>query len=247
MSDVTENPVEIHNLYEYTPLIRTSDMGYPKYLRDFRKDNPNVTMTVNYIDANIVALYNYFEVLSVEAPTEGDVITEGKPELRDDGKWYQTWTVRAFTVEEIAQNLVDAKDRALMDANTIIAQDLSVGVTVKHGDVDYRVSSTTDERVNWGNDLFILMNRDNAAEFSVRVMDESITMTVAEATTFYHNAIENHFQLLTAYYNYIDAVSATVLIADLPVTPGSFFEVSPGPASVVEPVAPAPAAKSNAS
>lgn len=55
-------------------------------------------------------------VLVNETPRpEDDVVTEGQPEQRDDGKWYQTWEVREFTPEEkvkqFEQAKLSAKDR----------------------------------------------------------------------------------------------------------------------------------------
>lgn len=231
MSDVIETndlpePPEppLRRLYEYTPLIRTTDMTYPLFLRDFRRQYPNVTMTVNSIDAYIVAEYNYLEVWLVDAPTEGDVITEGFPVYNEsEDKWYQTWDVRPFTTEEVAANLAYAKEVVLNQASNTIAQDLAKGVVVSYDNVEYRVPSTAGDRVDWANALLMLLNKTNTDLHKVRTMDGFVEMTAADATLFYQTSIETHFVLTNAYYQYVDSVKATTLIGDIPETPETFF------------------------
>lgn len=43
---------------------------------------------------------------------DGDVVIERQPEQRDDGKWYQTWEVREFTPEELAERINSARQEA---------------------------------------------------------------------------------------------------------------------------------------
>ncbi|WP_277810693.1 hypothetical protein [Chromohalobacter canadensis] len=63
-----------------------------------------------------LTLLGYARIQPTPRP-DGDVVTQGKPEQRDDGKWYQTWDVREFTPEERAERLEQAKAEALRDLN----------------------------------------------------------------------------------------------------------------------------------
>lgn len=221
--DGSETPVvPLRRLYENTPLIRTTDMLYPLFLRDFRKQYPNVTMTVNSIDAYVVAEYNYIEVRLATPPTEGDVITEGKPEFRDDELWYQTWDVRPYNDDEIASNLFNAKESGMYSGNELFNLDLVNGVKVTHSDVDYLVAATPGDRADWGIALATLMNKDNTEVYVVRTTTGFLSMTVAEATVFYHAAIDAYYQLATAYYTYVDLIKNATLITDVPELPMTF-------------------------
>lgn len=67
-------------------------------LAELRRRNPRVSLSDNPDDASL-QLINAARLQLVQRPV-GDVVTPGDPELRDDGKWYQTWEVRAYTEEE---------------------------------------------------------------------------------------------------------------------------------------------------
>jgi hypothetical protein len=54
-------------------------------------------------------MLGYAVVAETERPV-GDVVTEGQPEQRD-GVWYQTWEVREFTAEELAEREQQQRDQ----------------------------------------------------------------------------------------------------------------------------------------
>lgn len=65
-----------------------------------RSGNPNVSLS-SAPAVEDLAMLGYAVVAETERPA-GDVVTEGQPEQRD-GVWYQTWEVREFTAEELAE------------------------------------------------------------------------------------------------------------------------------------------------
>tara|TARA_Y100000296_G_scaffold78839_2_gene102078 strand:- start:615 stop:1202 length:588 start_codon:yes stop_codon:yes gene_type:complete len=69
-------------------------------VQSIRRANPNVSIPSSPDDATL-AMLGYARIQPTTQP-EGDVVTEGQPEQRD-GAWYQTWEVREFTVEELAE------------------------------------------------------------------------------------------------------------------------------------------------
>lgn len=121
--------MEDNKIYAWTPMIRTSDMRYPVYLSDFRKEYPNVSMGDWVWEDSMADNFNYFVVRDSEVPV-GDVVTEGQPAVGDDGRWYKTWTSRPFTPEEVAQNLAIAKEDHQGRGVQQYHLDLQTGVTV---------------------------------------------------------------------------------------------------------------------
>ncbi|MED5253076.1 MAG: hypothetical protein VX811_13720 [Pseudomonadota bacterium] len=85
----------------------------------------NVSLPRNPSDDTLAAL-GYARIHPTPRPT-GDVVTQGHPEQRDDGKWYQTWEVRSYTADELAEQLEHRradKLREINDAYTATAQPL---------------------------------------------------------------------------------------------------------------------------
>ncbi|UZZ63917.1 hypothetical protein A71_111 [Escherichia phage A7_1] len=118
----------IDKIYGWTPMIRMSDMRYPVYLADYRAEYPNVSIG-SFVYAVGMAEVGYHAVYDVPMP-QGDVVTEGLPELREDGFWYRTWNVRDFTEQEIADNLIREKEQRINEARMVLDNERSEGVFV---------------------------------------------------------------------------------------------------------------------
>lgn len=118
----------IDKIYGWTPMIRMSDMRYPVYLADYRAEYPNVSIG-SFVYAVGMAEVGYHAVYDVPMP-QGDVVTEGLPELREDGFWYRTWNVRDFTEEELADNLTREKEQLIYSAKSNFENENMGGVEV---------------------------------------------------------------------------------------------------------------------
>lgn len=90
--------------------IHTTTGEYPLYEGDVRSRSNNVSFPET-ITEDMAALVGFAPVESTETP-EGDVVSEGKPVLVN-GKYKQTWEVRAFTSEEIAQQMDSRREQAI--------------------------------------------------------------------------------------------------------------------------------------
>lgn len=102
---------------------------------------PNTSFPAR-MDESILADHGYFPEHPSERPV-GDIVTEGEPELRSDGKWYQTWVVRDFTPEEQQQRFEDEK-LALLQAATDMRWDVMTGgMTLPNG---VQVGTTIDDQ-----------------------------------------------------------------------------------------------------
>jgi len=84
-----------------------SDRNSAVTLQGIRRANPNASIPSNPDDATL-SMLGYARIQPTPRP-EGDVVTEGKPEQRD-GVWYQTWEVREFTAEELAEREQQQRD-----------------------------------------------------------------------------------------------------------------------------------------
>lgn len=82
-------------------------VNYPLSLSQILAANPDVSLSAQPSAADLESL-GYAVVTEGERP-DGDVATEGQPEQRD-GQWYQTWVVREFTAEELAEREQQQRD-----------------------------------------------------------------------------------------------------------------------------------------
>jgi len=113
-------------VYDWTPVIRVSDGNYPMFMPQVRAAIPQTSFPIPIRDY-ILEPFGYKPVIATSQPV-GDVITESTPELRDDGKYYQTWEVRDYTEEELASILASAKVDIKSSALNLFIQDLASGI-----------------------------------------------------------------------------------------------------------------------
>lgn len=201
----------------WTPMIRMSDMKYPVYLRDYLEEYKNVSIGSFVWEAGMREV-GYFKVHDVEVPV-GDVVLEGKPVYNEDDElWYKTWVARDFTPEEVAENLVRAKEDHRIRAYQQYTSGLSTGVTVD-GDV-----FSVEPRE--------LINLDTIKAYAQAHPDDNILIRKSDFGTLSlpsADAVEKinaimiatgkvHQNLLT----YVKSVYETTVITDIPEVPVTF-------------------------
>ena len=93
-----------------------------------------------------LALFGYARIQAAARPS-GDVVKQGKPEERG-GQWYQTWNVRDYTAEELAEQLEQAKEqkRNALDADRDAAFDAGMPYTL--GGEDDVVQTRPQDQIN---------------------------------------------------------------------------------------------------
>ena len=80
-------------------------------ITDLKRANRNVSFPKEMTDA-VLAEFNVYPLVPTTPPT-GDVVTEGTPTFNNSTKqWEQSWVVRDFTAEEVAEQ--EARRRAAM-------------------------------------------------------------------------------------------------------------------------------------
>ncbi|WAK43559.1 hypothetical protein [Cronobacter phage EspYZU12] len=212
-------------VYAYTPLIRTSDGKYPVYLSDFRADNPNVS-TGSWIYSENLVEFGYFPVIPKEMP-EGDVVIEGAPNFNDQTQqWEQTWNVRDFTPEEITANLTSAKDQRKNEAQSILSNDLSLGIPYPYNETEYQVRVKSF-------DLATLLTIKNVLEedgsestqsYPFQFLDGyKADFTHSEMLNLINSVSRSHYGLMKAYWSYVAQVDEASAMEEIPELPSSFL------------------------
>jgi len=86
----------------YIKLVNNNPVNYS--IEQFTIDYPNATIYNNSSmpDTYMLSQYNVYPLVTTNPPasTETQIAVEGTPSFHD-GEWYQTWTARDLTEEEI--------------------------------------------------------------------------------------------------------------------------------------------------
>ncbi len=209
-------------VYDYTPLIRLSDLSWPVYFPAIRAENPNTGFPYPCKDY-ILEGYGY-AVINYAAPPEGDVVTEITPTLGEDGKFYRTYSVRDYTPEEKAADLIRRKDDFALRIAGIFANDRRNGIDVEFNQATY-ASKITSEDIS---DLLLVKDVATAAQagdtFRVPLkngvtspLNKADTLALIEEILSASNAIlQRYLALLGDNYDAVDKES-------LPEVPETFI------------------------
>lgn len=111
-----------------------------------KRANPNVSFPKSPSPEDL----SPFGIVVVQ-PTpqpDGDVVTEGWPEKHENGEWYQTWEVRAFTEEELAEQLEDAKEKKRWEINAERDAAFDTGLPYDIAGVPDVVQTRLEDKVN---------------------------------------------------------------------------------------------------
>lgn len=212
-------------VYAYTPMIRTSDGNYPVYLNDFRSDNPNVSIGSWIYSENLVP-FGYFPVIPVQQPV-GDVVIEGPPHFNDQTQeWEQVWTVRDFYPEEIAANLVSAKQNRKEEAQNILSNDLNVGIPYPFGDDEYKVRVKSFDLATLLSIKTVLdADGDQTTEvYPFQFLDGyKADFSHAEMLSLVNDVTRSHYGLMKAFWAYLGLVDQAATIENIPALPSSFL------------------------
>lgn len=209
-------------IYDYTPLLRLSDGKYPVFYPQVRKENPSVMFPYPYNELFMVD-WGYKVVNEVELPS-GDVITEGVPELREDGNYYKTYTSRPFNEQEVAQNLINAKNTLIYQADSLFDFELLRSFTFNKGDINKPVHVSGRNMLLWEN-MVNTMTAEGLDSAIIRFQDDTfLTMSLQEVKEFYAQMSLKLFNMRKNCWAFIESVQAVEDINDLPVTPETFME-----------------------
>jgi len=203
----------------WTKMIRTSDMAYPVFLRDFLAENKNVSIG-SFVWEYGMRESGYFKVHETPQPT-GDIVTEKMPVYNEEDElWYQVWEVESFSPEQIEANLNAAKAEKRDLAYQQFSFDLLSGVLI--GEDLFAADPDGANNLNLTR-AYAVANPDKK-DILLRRSDFSlITVTSSEAIgkidEVFIKAGEVHQKLL----KFLESVYATTLITEIPEVPQTFI------------------------
>lgn len=211
------------SIYDYFPLIRLSDEKYPMYMPQVRASTTQTSFPMP-IKAYMLEPFGYMPVYAGEYPTEGDVITEGKPAFNEEeGKWYRTWDIREFTEEEKAQNLINAKAEAISRAENVLGTDTYNGITYTYNDEPYGVEINPEKLTILLCIKSLAKDAADDATFEFSFMDQKVlTLTKEEFLSMWNTVMSTYYEMNKRYWKFRDDVKLVTEITAIPEVPETF-------------------------
>lgn len=209
-------------IYDWMPLIRLSNGSYPVYMPQVRSSNTQSSFPIP-VKAFMILPFDVMPVYDSERPS-GDVVTEGTPEFNEqDGKWYKTWNVRDFTEEEIAENLMMAKQDTLGTAQNTVSNDVWSGMPYSLNGVDY-VVDVASEKLNLLVSVKSLAKDAQETEMFPYSFNGDIVvdLTKQEFLDMWQSVTTNLYNTYKSYWQFRDEVNAVTLIENIPEVPATF-------------------------
>lgn len=120
-----------------TRFIEVDTLQYPVFLSTITAKYNDRSFAEEPLLVDIQGL-GYEKVEDSVVPS-GDVVTEGQPVLRSDGKWYRGWVTRPYNPQEYQSNLDTLKKAAYDQATTIRDRDFYVGMPYTFNGVEYHI------------------------------------------------------------------------------------------------------------
>lgn len=207
-----------------TKMIRIADLSYPKYISDMRKEFPNTSFSDNWSQPETISDWGYEYVWPTQRPVN-DVVEEGQPVLGEDNLWHQTWTDREFTTEELAQNLISAKNSNIYYAQDLVNMQFLESITeVVHNSTTYGVYLRPED-ITTLLAIKVLAEDGSVSEpFTLRLYQGSLTGTAAEVIALINSILIVYYGIQRRAWEYMASVEAATSIPDIPPAPDNFLD-----------------------
>ncbi|QKE54631.1 hypothetical protein ACSA002_3140 [Salmonella phage vB_SalM_SA002] len=211
-----------------TPLIKLDTLEYPRYYRNLKADNQQTIFSSDTLPVSELAEFGY-AVVNPSNPPTGDIVTQGAPELREDGEWYQTWVV-SETDASIKFN--DARSALLKEADELVESELKTGIPftkeVNGEPVSFHLQAAPRDRSNWVGLFQVAQMRKEAGATdvtSIRTYENTfIEFTPAELVDQLLALLSGIDAAYKRYWGFKDAVLKLAVGDTLPELPLSFLE-----------------------
>lgn len=212
-----------------TPLIKLETLEYPRYYRNLKADNKQTIFSSDTLEVSELKQYGYAVVNPTEPPALDGTVSQGVPERRDDGEWYQTWTL----VPNDPAIEFNAKRTALLtDADSLVESELKAGIPfskeVDGETVSFHLQAAPRDRSNWvGLFQVALMRKEAGATdvMSIRTYENTfVDFTPAELVDQLLALLAGIDATYKKYWEFKDAVLALKVGDTLPELPLGFIE-----------------------
>jgi hypothetical protein len=209
-----------------TLLIEVATLAYPinlyMVIEKFKSQNMSFSMTPPRVD---IEGLGYAVVTPVQRP-EGNVVTEGQPELVD-GEWKQTWVVREYNESELAAQLEYAKITANDNIMAVRNADFEVGMKHTVGDKTFNVQLRIEDRINLIGMYTIGKEMVSAGSEQLEpfrsYQNETIMLTPQQTVDMALSALAAVKAISQSTWDLKDLVDAATKVADIPEIPTTFI------------------------
>lgn len=211
-----------------TPLIKLDTLEYPRYYRNLKADNQQTIFSSDTLPVSELAEFGY-AVVNPSTPPTGDIVTQGAPELREDGEWYQTWSVS----ETDASIKFNEKRAALLkEADELVESELKTGIPfskeVNGETVNFHLQAGPRDRSNWVGIFQVASIRKEAGVTdltSIRTYENTfVQFTPAELVDQLLALLSEIDETYRKYWEFKDHVLKLAVGDTLPDLPLSFIE-----------------------
>lgn len=212
-----------------TPLIKLDTMEYPRYYRNLKADNQQTIFSSDTLEVSELAQYGYAVVNVTEPPTGDGTIAQGAPEQREDGEWYQTWTV---TPKDAEAEFSTKRDALLADADALFESELKTGIPftkeVNGETINFHLQAGTRDRSNWVGLFQVALMRKEAGATdvtSIRTYENTfVEFTPAELVDQLLALLSGIDAAYARYWTFKDAVRVMKVGDVLPELPLGFID-----------------------
>lgn len=214
-----------------TRLIHSDSGTYPLYLSDLTTYAPN-TVFGPTVDTETLIEFG-FEVVHEVPAVVGDVVIEGKPELKD-GEWYQTWIGRSFSEAEAVSKLQAKKEELQAGAEALRVALFAKGFAYRFPDnTVYHVQVRSSDRGNISDLRTIakeVILEGQEMDFDFRVFENvSVTLTAQQMVDMANMTFTQVQGGYKAIWAYKEAIDAATTLEELPAAPDDIFiPITPG-------------------
>lgn len=212
-----------------TPLIKLATLEYPRYYRNLKEDNKQTIFSSDTLAVSELADLGYAVVNAVEPPVSDGVVSQGEPELGQDGEWHQTWIVSP--IDQTA-SFTAKRTALLVDADSLVESELKVGIPftkqVNGETVNFHLQAGTRDRSNWVGIFQVASIRKEAGVTDttrIRTYENTfVEFTPAELVDVLLTLLSGIDEVYSKYWAFKDAVLQLNVGDDLPELPLSFVD-----------------------
>lgn len=221
--------VEMEKVNSSTLFIEVATGKYPVTLSDIARKYTDRSFSVTPPRVDISDLG--YEVVNPSLKPEGDVITEGEPELIE-GEWFKVWDVRNYNDSEKSVMLTQRKETLSSQVMQIRNDDFEIGTTYTLSpEVSFNVQLRQEDRIN----LLLLNMRAKEAILAEDTSLESFRsyenitfkLTPTQIVEMTNTALTAIKSIYEQSWKFKDQIEAAVKIEDLPELPVTFIPSVP--------------------
>lgn len=221
--------VEMEKVNSSTLFIEVATGKYPVTLSDIARKYTDRSFSVTPPRVDISNLG--YEVVNPSLKPEGDVITEGEPELIE-GEWFKVWDVRNYNDSEKSVMLTQRKETLSSQVMQIRNDDFEIGTTYTLSpEVSFNVQLRQEDRIN----LLLLNMRAKEAILAEDTSLESFRsyenitfkLTPTQIVEMTNTALTAVKSIYEQSWKFKDQIEAAVKMEDLPELPVTFIPSVP--------------------